>query len=355
MHEEEALDPAHLVLLGLAGVVRDVVEEAQARLSEVAGEDLPDESADHLPVGQRAVDAGPHRGEILLSFRRPDRSAGQLAIRKRDAVTGGQRHELLQELGADLVAEAARAAVDRHEEIAFFETEGPGRLAVEDRLDGLQLQIVVARTEASDLVELPLLRPPADSGGVGSRHAPPLFDPFEVVRLSPTLLHRPPRAAREELVELGDGEPHGSSPADSRRHGAVEVVSDRLEMLAERARLQASRERAHATGDVEADAPRRHDASAVGIEGGDAADGKAVTPVGVRHGEGGADDARERGDVGDLLADLLVERVDQDPAREDAARHTHRSGGRQLPDVRFDFAQLRFHVAPPHPAGARKE
>src|ERR1700693_1373051 len=176
VHEEEALDPAHLVLLGLAGVVRDVVEEAQARLSEVAGEDLPDESADHLPVGQRAVDAGPHRGEILLSFRRPDRSAGQLAIRERDAVTGGQRHELLQELGADLAAEAARAAVDRHEEIAFFETEGPGRLAVEDRLDGLQLQIVVARTEASDLVELPLLRPPADSGGVGSPHAAPALD-----------------------------------------------------------------------------------------------------------------------------------------------------------------------------------
>ncbi len=48
---------------------------------------------------------------------------------------------------------------------------------------------------------------------------------------------------------------------------------------------------AHAAGNIEADAAGRHHAARVGVEGGDAADRKAVAPMGVRHDVGGMHNA----------------------------------------------------------------
>jgi hypothetical protein len=69
--------------------------------------------------------------------------------------------------------------------------------------------------------------------------------------------------------------------------------------------------RAHATGNVEADATGRHDAALVRIEGRDSANREAIAPVGVRHGIRRPDDPRQGRDVGCLLVDLVVHVADE--------------------------------------------
>jgi hypothetical protein len=69
---------------------------------------------------------------------------------------------------------------------------------------------------------------------------------------------------------------------------------------------QAGMEGAHAAGDIEPDAAGGNDATFGRVESGHAADGKAVTPVSVRHGIRRLDDARQLGDVGYLLVDFFV-------------------------------------------------
>ena len=101
-------------------------------------------------------------------------------------------------------------------------------------------------------------------------------------------------------------------------------------MIAAREELgnrETSQHRAHAAGDIEPDAAGRNDAALVGIEGRHAADGKAVAPMGVGHGIGCSDNARQRGDVCGLLVDLIVHVADQVFVGIDDRRHTHGAVG----------------------------
>src|SRR6185369_13428037 len=88
--------------------------------------------------------------------------------------------------------------------------------------------------------------------------------------------------------------------------------------------------------DVEADAARR-DHALVRVDGGDAADGEAVAPVEVGHGERVADDAgqvrdvhhlRERGVVAQLAHELI--------AGVDAPGHAHAAVPGDLPYLVVD-------------------
>lgn len=74
---------------------------------------------------------------------------------------------------------------------------------------------------------------------------------------------------------------------------------------------------AHAAGNIETDSTGRDDAAVLGIEGGDAADGEAVAPVGIGHRVRRRDDPRQAGDVGHLLGDLFVHRFQQFARSED--------------------------------------
>ena len=57
----------HPVAFHLAGVVRDVEQQGQAGRGEEAGEHVPGQAADDLPVGQGAIDGRPHGTEIALA------------------------------------------------------------------------------------------------------------------------------------------------------------------------------------------------------------------------------------------------------------------------------------------------
>ena len=62
-------------------------------------------------------------------------------------------------VGADLVAQAARAAVDHHADLPGAQPERGGDGLVVDLVDGLHLEEVVAGAEAAHLAEAALARP----------------------------------------------------------------------------------------------------------------------------------------------------------------------------------------------------
>src|SRR3569832_1731044 len=69
MHEQPPLFTGDLVLLELAGVMRDVVDQAQIGMRKYFGEGAAREVREYLTVGERAVDGRAHGAEILLAGR----------------------------------------------------------------------------------------------------------------------------------------------------------------------------------------------------------------------------------------------------------------------------------------------
>ena len=81
-----------------------------------------------------------------------------------------------------------------------------------------------------------------------------------------------------------------------------------------------------------------------GVEGGDAADGEAVAPVGVGHGVGAFDDAGQGGDVADLLGDLVVHAGDQVLGGVDYAIDVHLAGAFDEPGgIASAFDEFSIH------------
>src|SRR6185295_5255606 len=77
------------------------------------------------------------------------------------------------------------------------------------------------------------------------------------------------------------------------------------------------------------------------LEGGDAADGEAVAPVEVGHGERVADDAGEMGDVADLLDRLVgLLRLHELARGIDAPGDAHGARLRDLVEVGLDLLQV---------------
>ena len=74
-----------------------------------------------------------------------------------DVVAFDRRLEVLDVIGADLVAETARAAVDLHDQIAFLQTHRLGRLWIEDLIDDIDFDEMIAGAERAELRAAALL------------------------------------------------------------------------------------------------------------------------------------------------------------------------------------------------------
>jgi len=97
------------------------------------------------------------------------------------------RH-LAQELGADLVAEAARSAMDGHHALTLRQPENPRGFGVEYFADLLNLQVVVARAQRAHLVTLALAGAFGNVLGPGLLGAAVVLDAVEVARLAIALV-----------------------------------------------------------------------------------------------------------------------------------------------------------------------
>jgi hypothetical protein len=201
---------------------------------------------------------------------------------------------------AGLVAEAARAAVDEQRDPADAEPEVLRRHRVVLVIHPADLDEMVAGPHRAELVAPPFARTLRHRRRLGLGEPAAGLDRFEVRGDAVAELDGAARAAGEHEVELGIGEAEvGARRAHAGGDRAEELVDQRLEPRADLLDRERAREQAHAAVDVVADAARR-DHPAVGVEGGDAADREAVPPVDVGHGDRGADDPRQAGDVGDL-------------------------------------------------------
>ena len=79
---------------------------------------------------------------------RIDRGAGQLPVGQIDAVLGRAVAEWRQRIVADLVAQPAAAGVDHHADLVLFQAEHLRHVRVEDAIDDLHFEEVVARCRA---------------------------------------------------------------------------------------------------------------------------------------------------------------------------------------------------------------
>ncbi len=129
----------------------------------------------------------------------------------------------------------------------------------------------------------------------------------------------------------GAADAHGYVTVERVRQAAPE----RLYIAHRQTRVQ----RAHAAGDVKADAAGRNDPALIGVECSHTADGKAITPVGVRHHETRRDDARQLSHVDRLLVDFLVHAPNQLAVAVDDSGNAHAPAGVYAPNVVRDLRQ----------------
>src|SRR6516162_2962760 len=123
----------------------------------------------NLAVGKRAIDTGTHGAEITLANLGMDRRASEFEIGQRNAVRGRREGHFAEELGADLVAEAARAAMDADDDAAR-QAEHRGDAFVGDRCHLLYFEIMVARAQRAHLLTLAVPRAMRHRFGPGTRN-----------------------------------------------------------------------------------------------------------------------------------------------------------------------------------------
>jgi len=346
VHEQPPRLAVHGVSLFLAGVVRHVVDQRQPGLGKEAREHLPRQMRQDLPVGQRAVDGRPHGAQILAPECRFERRTGQFAVRQHDAVLRRGGRHARQEIGAHLVAQAARAAMDADHDLALAQAEGRRRGGVEHGLDRLHLQIMVAGAERAHLVALAVLGLIGHGPRIGAGHAAAFLDARQILRLPVAAIHRPAGAAGQHDVQFGGVQVHRASAAKAAGDGLEQRLHQRHLDRIQFGTAKAGVQHAHAAGHVETDAAGRHHAAGGRIEGGHAADRKAVARMRVRQRIGGQGDAGQAGDVADLLRHLVVHVGKQRRIGVDHARHAHGAAARQVPlAVAALIEQLQVHGA----------
>ena len=194
--------------------------------------------------------------------------------------------------------------MDADHDLALAQAEGRRRQRIENRVDLLHFEVMIAGAERAHFVALAVLGLIGHRPRIGAGHAAVFLDARQILRPPVAAIHRPARAAGQHGVQLGGVQVQSAALAEPGRDGLEQRLDqrclDRLQLGAAEPGMQ----HAHATGDIEADATGRHHAAVGRIEGGHAADRKAIARVRIRQGIGGLDDAGQAGDVADLLRHL---------------------------------------------------
>ena len=124
-------------------------------------------------------------------------------------------HQLRQVVVADLVTEAPGAAVDHDGHLADFDPQGRGHVPVEDLLDDLHLEKMVAGAQRADLVLAPLEGPFAHRLRIGPRQTPPVLHGLQVALGAVAVFHRPAGTLDKDPLLLAAGEFQSPPGADA--------------------------------------------------------------------------------------------------------------------------------------------
>jgi hypothetical protein len=230
--------------------------------------------------------------------------------------------------------------VDHHAQPPQLQPEPSGVLGVDDLVDGLHLEKMISRPEGAEGRAAAVVGSLGHLSRLGLLEGAGVLDSLEVVLGPEPARDRPASAVAHDFFELGRGKVEAAAAAGTRRYRARELVQERRKALAALVYVDVADQKANPAPDVVADAARG-DHALGDVERRDSADRKAVAPVDVRHRVGRAHDAREAGNVPDLLERVLeLTRLDHAPARKDPARHPHRRPLLELPFKRRDLAHV---------------
>src|SRR5262249_42277445 len=159
-----------------------------------------------------------------------DGSAGELAVGQIDAILLRSVAELGQGVVADLVAEAPTARVDHDADHVLFEAHRAGCLLVEDVIDDLDLEEVVARAEGTALLGAACLGMIADGGWLRPVEPPARLGEVNIALHAKAAAQQIARSFAEEVLEFLLVELVASRAADSGRHVAEQLLDQRADV-----------------------------------------------------------------------------------------------------------------------------
>ncbi len=225
---------------------------------------------------------------------------------------------------ADLVPEPAAAGMDHDGDPAGGQAEDARGAGVVDLVHHLHFDEVVPGAERADLAAAALVGARADGVRVGALDAAAALGALQVLGPAEAPAHDPGAALGDDAALLGVGEPDRAGGADAGGDIAEHRADERLHAAGHRLLVQVRPQHAHAAVDVVPDSAGRNHAALGRVGRGDAADGKTVAPVDVRHRQGGRLDPRQEGDVRHLLGGLvLADGLDEALVGEDDAVGPH--------------------------------
>jgi len=187
--------------------VGDVVNLVEIEARDLSGQclfkGLADTVCQHLTVGKGEIGRAGHGVKILLPFLGFKGRAYQLAVGKLDAVVA---HCLLKTgdiILADLVAEAARAAMDLHYRLVGEQSQTLGHGLIKNLGNPVDLNEVVARAESANLVTATLPCLMRNVLRVGAWHAAKLLRVLQILHAGVAVLFCPARTFHQHLIQFG--------------------------------------------------------------------------------------------------------------------------------------------------------
>src|SRR5262249_5971354 len=150
----------------------------------------------------------------------------------------------------DLIAQAPRARVDQHGDLALAQAHPARGLLVEYAVDDLHLEEVIPRAEGPALVVPALVGAVADAVGVGAFELAARLRETEVALGAPPLVHHVGGALLHQRLELALVEQVLARLADSGGDVPEELVNERADLRLDVVPLEVGPQEADAAIDV---------------------------------------------------------------------------------------------------------
>ncbi len=337
---------SHRVGFQLGHVVRDIVNLEEMMVFQFPGQHLFERTSDmvgqHLAVGKCIIGGGLHGGVVVSAFRAAQWRTDQLAIGQIDAVFAHGFLEEIDIVGADLMPEAPRSAMDLDHHLPDEDTDSPGDHFVRDPIDHVHLDEVVAGPQRADLALATVARTHADFFRIRAGQTAFFLRALQVGGASKPALDGPPSAFFHDLIQFAGSKLHRAALADTAGAVGVQHRCQIIQVRPDGFNVNLAGQQTDPAVDVVAHAARRYHSVRQG-RGHHAADGKPVALVHVRHGQDLVDNARQRGGVDQLFQAAVAEDVfDQGLVGIKPGRHAHvrPKRRRDFIEVGVDFAQI---------------
>src|SRR3972149_1493287 len=151
--------PIHLKGLDLAHVVGDIIYLVKLPILYLTCQSLfksiPGRVGQQLAIAEGVIGRSAHGCQIIPPFRAVERRTHQLAVWQRNAVTMHCALHVVDIISTNLVAKAARTAMDLQGQTTFLQSHGLGSGQVKDLVDDIHLNKVVASSQCAQLTQAP--------------------------------------------------------------------------------------------------------------------------------------------------------------------------------------------------------